>query len=52
MECKTKYFINQTMRVELNNFKYILSNSNKINLEILIRYLIPSDYKCTVPGDA
>ena len=40
------------MRAELNNFKYILSNSNKTNWEIPIRYLIPNDYECTVPGDA
>ena len=27
---KTKYFINKTMQVELNNFEYVLSNPNKV----------------------
>ena len=49
---KTKYFNNKTMSVKLNDFKYIISSSNIINQEITIRYLIPSDYECTVPGDA
>ena len=40
------------MRAELDNFVYILSNSSKINWEIPIRHIIPSDYECTVPGDA
>ena len=40
------------MRAELDSFEYILSNSSKFNQEILIRYLIPSDYQCTVPRDA
>ena len=40
------------MRAELDNFTYILSASSHISWEIPIRHLIPSDYECTVPGDA
>ena len=49
---KPKYFINQSMRAELDNFRYILSSSSDINWEIPIRYIIHSDYECTVSRDA
>ena len=40
------------MRAELDNFRYILSSSSDINWEIPIRYIIHSDYECTVSRDA
>ena len=49
---KTKCFVNQTIRAELDNFVYVLSNSSQINLEIPIMHLIPNDCEYTVPGDA
>ena len=49
---KIKCFVNQTIRAELDNFVYVLSNSSQINLEIPIMHLIPNDCEYTVPGDA
>jgi len=48
----TKFFINRTLRAELDLLTSIFSDPIKFKWEITIMYLIPTDYDCTVLGDA
>ena len=51
-DTKTKFFINTTIRRELDLFKEISLHPQKYEWEILIRYLISSSYKAIVISDA
>ena len=48
---KTKFFINRTLRAELNLLTTIFLDPIKFKWEIPIRHLIPTKYDCTVLGD-
>ena len=47
-----KFFINKTMRAELDLLERILASPADYAWSVPIRHLIPSDYEATVPGDA
>ena len=49
---KTKFFVNRTLRVELNLLTTIFSDPIKFKWEIPIRHLIPTEYNCIVLGNA
>ena len=49
---KTKFFINRTLRAELNLLSNIFSDPIKFKWEIPLRYLIPTEYDSTILGNA
>ena len=49
---KTRYFIKKATKKELDLIITILATLDEYTWEIPIRYLIPTDYECTVLGDA
>ena len=51
-DSKTKFFINRTLRAELDLLTSIFSDPIKFKWEIPIRHLIPTDYDCAALGDA
>lgn len=50
--CSTRFYINKSMRFELKQLHYILSNPSLFEWSIPIRHIIPTDYDSVTLGDA
>ena len=48
---KLSFFLNKLLRSELNIFTAIFSNTEKFRWETPTRYLIETDYECSMLGD-